>query len=235
MARGRLRNKAEDLVMACEGRFTEEHAAMAQLHLDAYDHLTRKIGELDALIATTAAPYADLIGRLMTIPGIGLRSAEVIVAETGGDMTRFPSPKQLAAWAGLAPANRESAGKRMRAGTRQGNKHLKAALTEATWAASRTPTRIGARFRRLARRFGKDHAKKAATAVAHTLLRIAWAIMAQGGVYREDGADFYDRREARHAEHIAARSIATLQRLGYQVSVVPPNPATPDPPQETTA
>ncbi|WP_157253576.1 transposase [Nonomuraea typhae] len=205
--------------MAGEGRFTDEHAVMADLHLHAHAHLTQRIDELDALIAA-AAPYAEVINRLMTIPGIGKRSAEVIVAETGGDMTRFSTAEQLAAWAGLAPANRESAGKRMRAGTRQGNKHLKAALTEAAWAASRTSTRIGARFRRLSRRFGKAHAKKAATAVAHTLLRIAWAIMAHGGVHREDGADFYDQRQARHAEHVAARSIVLLERLGYRVRVI---------------
>jgi transposase len=226
LARGVLRAKVDDLVMACDGRFTGTHAAMCRLHLDAYDHATGKIAELDALVVAAAAPFEAVIVRLMTIPGIGRRIAEVIVAETGGDMSRFTSPERLAAWAGLAPGNRESAGKRRRAATRKGNKHLKAAMVEAAWASARTRSRIGARFGRLARRFGKQNVKKAAVAVAHTLIRIAWAVMAGNTDYREDGADFYDQRDARHAQHLAARYQRTLERLGYQVSLIPPDPAT---------
>jgi transposase len=224
LARGVLRNKMDDLVMACAGRFTATHAAMCRLHLDAYDHATGKIAELDALVAQAAAPFEPVIAHLMTIVGIGRRTAEVIVAETGGDMSRFPTPEQLAAWAGLAPGNRESAGKRKRARTRKGNKHLKAAMVEAAWSTARTRSRIGARLRRLVRRFGREHAKKAAVAVAHTLLRIAWAVMARGEDYREDGGDFYEQRQARHAQHLAARYQKTLERLGYQVTLIPPDP-----------
>jgi transposase len=104
-----LRRKADDLQMACDGRFTGGHGQMCRLHLDACDHLTAKIAELDALIAEAAAPFAAVIARLMTIPGIGRRTAEVIVAETGGDMTRFATSARLAAWAGLAPGDNESA------------------------------------------------------------------------------------------------------------------------------
>ncbi|MCW2881174.1 MAG: hypothetical protein JWQ95_5274 [Sphaerisporangium sp.] len=240
LARGVLRAKLDDLVMACDGRFTDTHAQMCRLHLDAYDHATARIAELDTLVAQAAAPFEPVIAGLMTITGIGRRTAEVIVAETGGDMSRFPTPEQLAAWAGLAPGNRESAGKRKRAGTRKGNKHLKAAMVEAAWTTARTRSRIGARLRRLTRRFGKQHAKKAAVAVAHTLLRIAWAVMARNEAYREDGADFYAQREARHAQHLAARYQKTLERLGYQVALIPPDPATvhtPDPehPEEPAA
>jgi len=104
LAKGVLRRKTDDLRMACDGRFTDSHAQMCRLHLDAYDHLTAKIAELDALVAEAAAPFTAVIARLITIPGIGQRTAEVIVAETGGDMTRFATSARLAAWAGPAPA-----------------------------------------------------------------------------------------------------------------------------------
>ncbi|WP_214111420.1 IS110 family transposase [Acrocarpospora catenulata] len=228
LARGVLRRKHEDLMMACDGRFTPAHAAMCRLHLDAHDHATGKIAELDVLVAQAAAPFEAVISRLMTIAGIGRRTAEVIVAETGGDMSRFPTPGQLAAWTGLAPGNRESAGKRKRTGARKGNRHLKAAMVEAAWATARTRSRPGARMRRLIRRFGPAHAKKAAVAVAHTLLRVAWAVMARQEDYREDGGDFYDRRQARHAQHLAVRYQKTLERLGYHVTLIPPDPALAD-------
>ncbi|MGH3305795.1 MAG: transposase, partial [Streptosporangiaceae bacterium] len=227
------------LALACDGRFTASHGQMCRLHLDAYDHLTAQITGLDVMVAEAAAPFAALITRLQTIPGIGQRTAEVIVAETGGDMSRFPSPAQLAAWCGLAPGNRESAGKRMRAGTRKGNKHLKAAMTESAWATARTRTRPGARLRRLARRFGRGNEKKAAVAVARTLLCIAWAVMASGEVYAEKGEDYYDHRDRRNRDHIAARYQQALTRLGYQVTLTPPDddspPPGPDtPPQDAT-
>jgi transposase len=134
LARGVLRRKTGELAMACDGRFTAGHGQMCRLHLDAYDHLTAKIAELDALVAEAAAPFAALIARLITIPGIGQRTAEVIIAETGGDMTRFPTAARLAAWAGLAPGDNESAGKRKKAPARQGNPHLRTAMVEAAWA-----------------------------------------------------------------------------------------------------
>jgi len=197
LARGVLRRKTDDLQMACDGRFTGGHGQMCRLHLDAYDHLTAKIAELDALIAEAAAPFAAVIARLMTIPGIGQRTAEVIVAETGGDMTRFATSARLAAWAGLAPGDNQSAGKRKYAAARPGNRYLRAAMTESAWATARTRTRPGARFRRLARRFGKGHEKKAAIAVARTLICIAWAVMARGQDYADAGEDYYDQRDQR--------------------------------------
>ena len=109
LALGRLRRKTEELQMACDGRFTVAHAQMCRLHLDAYDHLTAQIADLDKLVAEAAAPFAALIARLVTIPGVGQRTAEVIVAETGGDMTRFPTAARLAAWTGPAPGDNESA------------------------------------------------------------------------------------------------------------------------------
>jgi transposase len=167
----------------------------------------------------------------MTVPGIGLRTAQVIVAETGADMTRFPRPARLAAWAGLAPGDNESAGKRKRAAVRQGHQHLRAAMVEAAWAASRTATRPGARFRRLARRFGRGNEKKAAVAVAHTLISIAWAVMRCDGDYAGAGADYYDRRDARDRDHLVRHHQQALARLGYQVTLIPPGDGSPPPAQ----
>lgn len=229
LALGTMRRKLDQLEMACDGQFTTEHAEMCRLHLAAYDHLTGSIAELDALVAKHAEPFAPLIARLVTIPGIGTRTAEVIIAETGGDMSRFPTPGQLAAWCGLAPADRESAGKRMRAGTRKGNTHLSAVMVEAAWTTARTKTRPGARLRRLIRRFGEDGKKKAAVAVAHTLLRIAWAVLKHDTDYREDGADYYDRTTDPARQ--ASRHTNALRRLGYEVILTPINP----PPQQPAA
>jgi transposase len=153
LALGVLRRKTDELQMACDGRFTAAHGQMCRLHLDAYDHLTAQIASLDELVAAAAEPFARLVARLVTIPGIGPRTAQVIVAETGGDMTRFATSARLAAWAGLAPGDNESAGKRKHAAARHGNQHLRTAMTGSARAAARTRSRPGARFRRLARRF----------------------------------------------------------------------------------
>jgi transposase len=229
LAEGVLRRKTGELQMACDGRFTGSHAQMCRLHLDAYDHLTATIAGLDELVAVAAAPFAAVIARLVTIPGIGQRTAEVIVAETGGDMSRFATAGHLAAWAGLAPGDNESAGKRKRAATRKGDEHLRAAMVESAWATWRTATRPGARFRRLARRFGKGNEKKAAVAVARTLLCIAWAVMKYDGDYVDAGTDYYDQRDQRDREHRARHHQNALARLGYQVTLAEPGEPTPPP------
>ncbi len=231
LAEGVLRRKTDELQMACDGRFTAAHAQMCRLHLDAYDHLTAQIAELDQLVAEAAAPFAAVIARLVTIPGIGQRTAQVIVAETGADMSRFSSPARLAAWAGLAPGDNESAGKRKRAAARKGDQHLRTAMAESAWATARTATRPGARFRRLARRFGKGNENKAAVAVAHTLLCIAWAVMKHDSDYTEAGADYYDHRDRRNHEHLVRHHQQALARLGYQVTLTPPGDGSPPPAQ----
>jgi transposase len=190
-----------------------------------------RVAELDVLVAEAAEPFAALIARLITIPGIGPRTAQVIAAETGGDMRRFATAARLAAWAGLAPGDNEPAGKRKHAAARKGNQHLRAALTESAWTVGRTATRPGARFRRLARRFGRGNQKKAATAVAHTLLCIAWAVMKYDADYAEAGADYYDRRDQRSHEHLVRHHQQALARLGYQVTLTPPGDGSPPPAQ----
>ena len=227
LARGRLRAKLDDLAMACDGRFTASHAQLCRIHLDAYDLLTGQIATLDELVERAAEPFGPVIARLVTIPGIGPRIAQVIVAETGGDMARFATSARLAAWAGLAPGDNESAGKRKKAAARKGNPHLRAAMVEGAWATSRTASRPGARFRRLARRFGRLNIKKAAVAVAHTLLCIAWAVMKDDSDYAEAGADYYDLRDQRNHEHLARHHQQALARLGYQVALIPPGDGSP--------
>ena len=229
LAKGRLRAKTDALQLACDGRFTPSHAQMCRLHLDAYDHLTTQIAELDELVAEAVAPFAALIARLCTIPGIGRRTAEVIVAETGADMARFATSARLAAWAGLAPGDNQSAGKRKHAAARQGNRNLRVAMVEAAWATARSRTRPGARFRRLARRFGRGNEKKAAIAVAHTLISIAWAVMTRGEDYTEAGEDYYEQRDRRNREHLIRHHQQALARLGCQVTLVPPGDGSPPP------
>jgi transposase len=231
LARRAMRKKIPELEMACDGRFTTAHGQMCRLHLDAWDHLTAKIAELDLLVAAAAAPFERLIARLITIPGIGQRTAEVIVAETGGDMSRFRTSARLAAWAGLAPGDNESAGKRKKAVARQGDRRLRTALVESAWTVRRTATRPGARFRRLARRFGRGNEKKAAVAVAHTLICIAWAVMTYDSDYTDAGADYYDRRDQRNHEHLVRHHQQALARLGYQVTLTPPGDGSPPPAQ----
>jgi len=148
-------------------------------------------------------------------------------------MARFATPARLAAWAGLAPGDNESAGKRRHAAARKGNQQLRAAMVESAWTAGRTTTRPGARFRRLARRFGRGNEKKAAVAVGHTLICIAWAVMKYDGDYAEAGADYYDRRDARNHEHLVRHHQQALARLGYQVTLTPPGDGSPPPAQAT--
>jgi transposase len=209
LARGVLRNKIGELRLALAGRFTDHHGDMVGLHLTRIEHLDRMLTQVQDRIGRigddTAGPapglldpFAAQIALLSTIPGVGHRVATVVVSEIGVDMGRFPTAGHLAAWAGLAPGNNESAGKRRRAGRRKGNTHVTSILVEAAVAASRTRTRIGARFHRLHRRFGgkanKAAGKKAAFAVAHTLIKVIWAVLSTGRTYTDLGHDFYTRR-----------------------------------------
>jgi transposase len=144
-------------------------------------------------------------------------------------MSRFATSARLAAWAGLAPGDNESAGKRKKAATRQGNRHLRPAMAESAWSVSRTATRPGARFRRLARRFGRGNEKKAAVAVAHTLICIAWAVRKHDSDYTEAGAGYYDHRDQRNHKHLVRHHQQALARLGYQVTLTPPGDGSPPP------
>ena len=220
MALGRMRPKIADLREALVGRFDEHHALLARMHLDHMDELSRMEERLDERVAALMVPFCEAATRLLTIPGIGRRIAEVIVAEIGVDMSRFPSPAHLARWAGLCPGNDESAGKRRSAKTPKGDAALRTALCEAATSAARCKDGyLPAQYRRFLRRFGKKNENKATIAVAHTLVRIIWHILQDGTRYEDLGADYFDRR------HDAASRqrylVAELEKLGLTVTLQP--------------
>ena len=138
MALTRMRPKIPELRQALVGRFDDHHGLLLRMHLDHVDHLSALVDRLDEEVDRLMAPFAEAATRLLSIPGVAKRSAEVIVAEIGVDMARFPTPGHLASWAGLCPGNHESAGKRSSGRARKGNAVLRAAMCEAAWQ-RRTP------------------------------------------------------------------------------------------------
>jgi transposase len=220
LARGRMRNKIPDLTLACVGRFGTQHALMCTLHLEHIDHLTDMIARLDTRIDEASLPFDQQTTLLATIPGISERTAQVIISEIGVDMTRFPTAAHLASWTGLCPGNNESAGKHRSGKTRKGNTELCAVLVESAWAAGRTSTYVGAKFRRFHRRFGKTGGQKAAVATAHTLIVIIWHVLADSTAYRDLGSDYFTRR-VDHPEARKRRLIRELEALGHKVTIEP--------------
>ena len=200
LAIGRARAKMADLSMALEGRFTDHHAMMCRLHLDAIALHDAGIADLDARIAARAAPWKRETELLKTIPGFGDTVAWTWIAEIGpAPHEWFGSDAKLASWAGLAPGNYVSAGKRGYGRTGEAGTYIKPVLVQAAWAAVRTPGRLQARYSRLVRRMGGERnpaaKKKAIVAIAHTLLKIAYSVLRTGSPYQDLGADFYTRRQ----------------------------------------
>jgi transposase len=218
LALGRLRSKNAALIDALTGRFSEHHAFLCQVLLDQIDHLDVAIARLDERIAAGIEPFRGQLRRLVTIPGVSRRTAEVIIAETGADMTRFDTPAQLASWAGLCPGNNESAGKHRSGRTRHGDRWLTGALGDAASAAARSKnTYLGERYGRLARRRGK---KRALVATARSILEGAWHLMTYDIDYRDLGPDHYLTR-LHDPTRRAARLVHELQRMGYQATLTP--------------
>jgi transposase len=154
-----------------------------------------------------------VVERLQTIPGVGQRTAEILVAEIGVEMERFPTYRHLAAWAGMAPGNHESAGKRKSGKTRKGSPWLRSVLVEAAKGAMKTESYLAAQYRRLK---GRRGAKKAAVAVGHTILVIAYHLIKDGTTYEELGANYFDERDE---QRIRQRAVKRLEALGYAVSL----------------
>jgi transposase len=215
LAKGRLRTKEAELARALEGELTSVQAFLLARQLGHIDYLDAEIEALDARIAEEMRPFADPLARLMTIPGVGRRTAEAILAEAGPDMSRFPSAAHLAAWAGVAPGNKESGGKRLANPRRRGNKALGRALAEAGWAAGRTKTYLGARYRRLARTRG---AKRSAVAVGHSILVIAYHLLKDGVTYQDLGPRYFEERNAEARQRWLVRQ---LQAYGLEVTLAP--------------
>jgi transposase len=216
LAHPRLQPKRDLLAASLRGRLSRPLRFLAQQHLDHWRELDARVAAFDAEIAEQLRPFDGLLARLDAIPGVGRRTAEVIVTEIGADVTAFPSGRHLAAWAGVSPGNRQSGGRRRTARTRHGNPWLKGALTEAAWAASRAHQGyLPAQFRRLAARRGR---KRALVAVAHSLVTIIYHLIATGAEYRDLGTHYFDERERAHRER---KAVAILHALGYEVSLTP--------------
>ena len=200
---------------ALTGRMTPGQRTLLRHQLAHVAFLDEAIPRLDGQSAGLMRPYQDAAARLCTVTGIARRTAEVIGAELGVDMGPFPSAHHGAAWAGLCPANHESAGKVRAVRTRKGSRWLRAALIEPAGATRRTKTYLAAQSHRLARRRGKQ---KATVAVAHSLLVIAYHILKDGTTYRDLGHDSFDKlRSARLQDQLIAR----LEALGLRVTVDP--------------
>jgi transposase len=215
MAQTRMRAKIDRLQDVLPGRFAAHHARMCRQIIAHIDFLDRAISELNADIAAQVAPFEQAVELLSSMPGVSTATAQTVIAEIGLDMSVFPSAGHLCAWAGLAPANHESAGKRRPAGTRRGGTWLRRTMIEAAWAAIRTKdSYYQALFARIARRRGPN---KAIIAVAHSMLATIWHLQSTGSYYQDLGADYFQRH------HDPAAEVKRLQRrieaLGYTVTL----------------
>ncbi len=222
LARMSLKRKIPQLTRALEGRVTEHHRFMLQMLLEHLNHLEEQIAQFDRRVEELLRPFltSEQFQKLDAIPGINRRTIENVIAEIGSDMSRFPSDRHLASWAGLSPGNEESAGKRKRARTTPGNRWLRRALAEAAWAASHAKdSYLPAQYRRLVARRGK---KRALLAVAHTLLVIVYHMLKKDVAYCDLGRDYFDKRKGRDLERYLVKR---LEGLGYQVNLTRPEAA----------
>jgi transposase len=217
LAKGKLRRKIPELAQALTGHFDANHARLARSMLRRLDLVEQALAELDAVLVDAFRPWQHQIELLQTIPGVGPKVAQVIIAETGGDMSRFPTAAHLAAWAGLAPAMHESAGKQSPAGKRHGNKWLSAILVEAAGSVGRMHDKnyLAARHARLLKRRGM---RRAQIAVAHSILVAAYWMLKRDEPYHDLGADWHHRR---NDQAHTRRLIAQLEHLGHTVIINP--------------
>jgi transposase len=217
LAKGKLRTKRAELARALSGRVSAHHRLLLTTHLAHVDFLDEEIARLSAAIAERLQPFEEEVARLDTIPGVDRHTAEILLAEIGADMGRFPTAGHLASWAGMCPGNHESGGKRHGGKTRKGSKWLRRALTGAAHGAARTKqagrTALADQYRRLVVRRGKG---KAAVAVGHRILLIAYRLLLHREDYREVAPADLDER--RHAQ-ARLRAVQQLRQLGYDVTL----------------
>ncbi len=214
LAKGRLRAKLPALREALEGRFDHLHAVWIGAILAHLDFLDEQIAGLTETIGEQIAPFEKAVELLCTIPGVQRRTAEVIVAEIGVDMSVFPTAKELASWAGMCPGNDQSAGKRRSGKTRKGSKWLDWALEEAALAATRTnDVYLAAQYQRLRPRRGH---KKALGAVKHSIIIACWHMLSTGELYKDLGGDYFRKRDP---ERTTKRLVAQLEALGHNVTL----------------
>lgn len=218
LARGTARRKRPELIEALRGRVTAHHSMMLKLHLDLIADLERALAEVDAAVGKALAPIRERARLLTTMPGISDLVAQVVVAEIGVDMARFPTAGHLISWAGLCPRNDESAGKRRSTRVRESCTWVKTTLVTAAWAAVRVKASyLHAQFLRLKARRG---AKKAILAVAASMLTAAYFMLRDGVPYHDLGPQHFDRR---HRDNTIRRLVRRLHDLGCHISLsVPP-------------
>jgi transposase len=216
LAKGRLREKLPQLEQALAGRVGPHQRFMVAQQLAHLDFLDAAIARVSTAVAERVREDEPAIAHLDTIPGVGRYVAEALVAEIGTDMTRFPTASHLASWAGMCPGNNESAGKRRSGKTRKGSPWLRALLIQAAHAAARKrDTYLSALYRRLAARRGKS---RAAVAVGHAILVIAYHLLQRGTDYKDLGPWYFEERD-RDAEQ--RRLVHRLEHLGFKVSLEP--------------
>lgn len=216
LAKARMRGKIPELEKALKGNFGPHQRFMLAHQLAHIDFMEETITRLDAEIRERMAPAEDEIRRLDEIPGVGRKTAEVIVAEVGTDMSRFPSGGHLSSWAGMCPGNNESAGKHRSGKTRKANPWLRCALTEAAQAAGRSKgTYLAAQYHRIVSRRGK---KKASVAVGHTILVTTYHMLRNNSTYQEFGESYFDEL---HHHTVKNRLVRRLEDLGYGVLLQP--------------
>jgi transposase len=214
LARGRLRAKRDALAQAVVGRLQAHHVFLLREQLAHLDYLDAAVARVDAELAVRLAAEQEAVALLQTIPGVARRTAEVLVAEIGTDLSRFPSAEHLASWAGMCPGNTESGGRRLSGRTRRGNPWLRRTLAEVANVAGRTKgTYLAAQFRRIAARRGKG---RAIVAVGHSVLVALYYMLTRHEPYRELGAQYFDE----HArDHVQRRLVHRLERLGFVVTL----------------
>jgi transposase len=216
LARGTLRKKREALVAALRGQVQAHHRLLLRTLLAQVDHLEAAIAELSAEIGRRLEPYEVALALLCRIAGVKRRVAEVVLAEIGPDMSRFADARHLCSWAAICPGNHESAGKRYSGRLRHGNRWLRTALVQAAWAAIKVKGGyFGAQFRRIARRRGE---KRAAIAVAHSILTVIYHVLSREDFYEELGADYFDHLRP---EQLARYHLRRLAELGFPVTLDP--------------
>jgi transposase len=217
LAQGRLRAKLPALRVALAGRFDAHHALLIGAILAHLDFLDEQIQRLSDAIGEALGPFAAAVELLRSIPGVQQRTAEVIIAEIGADMSRFPTAGHLASWAGQCPGNDQSAGKQRSGRTRKGPKWLGMALEEAALAATRTKTKsyLAAQYQRLRSRRGHG---RAVGAVKHSIIIACWHMLSTGELYNDLGGDYFQRRDP---ERATRRLLRQLEALGHQVTLQP--------------
>jgi transposase len=214
LARGKLRAKLPALRRALQGRFRRHPAFLVEQILAKIDFLDETLDRITAELDERLVPFAPMLANLDTIPGVNRTTAVSIIAETGGDMSRFPTAGHLCSWSAMCPGHDESAGKRRSGKTRTANRYLRAALIQSALGASHTKgTALQARYHRIKRHRGH---KKAVVAVGHQILEIAFYIMRDGVTYDELGADYFDHR---HRDRAVRRHVRQLEALGFQVTI----------------